>query len=317
MRPLTVAIIAVAGFSPFHLSVPFIVFSEKMAEKKHFHVIICAEKPGNVDSADGFSVTATHDYTAVIQADIVIIPYWGTITQKTPQKLLEALTTARDNGAQIVGLCLGTFVLGYAGLLKNKRAATHWEFEREFQARFPQTHLDINALFVDDDGIITSAGTAAALDCCLYIVRQHFGSDYANHIARRMVVPPYRTGGQAQFIEQPVPKNTHDERINLLLDYLRQNIAQQHDLDSLAQRVMMSRRTLTRHFMKATGSSIAEWLITERLRRSQELLGSSQLPVERIAAEVGFLSPVTWRQHFKSHFGVSPAEWRKTFRGMA
>lgn len=108
-----------------------------------------------------------------------------------------------------------------------------------------------------------------------------------------MVVPPYRTGGQAQFIEQPVPKNTHDERINLLLDYLRQNIAQQHDLDSLAQRVMMSRRTLTRHFMKATGSSIAEWLITERLRRSQELLGSSQLPVERIAAEVGFLSPVT------------------------
>ena len=119
MRPLTVAIIAVAGFSPFHLSVPFIVFSEKMAEKKHFHVIICAEKPGNVDSADGFSVTATHDYT---------------------------------------------FVLGYAGLLKNKRAATHWEFEREFQARFPQTHLDINALYVDDDGIITSAGTAAALD---------------------------------------------------------------------------------------------------------------------------------------------------------
>lgn len=114
-----------------------------------------------------------------------------------------------------------------------------------------------------------------------------------------------------------MPKNTHDERINLLLDYLRQNIAQQHDLDSLAQRVMMSRRTLTRHFMKATGSSIAEWLITERLRRSQELLGSSQLPVERIAAEVGFLSPVTWRQHFKSHFGVSPAEWRKTFRGMA
>lgn len=172
MRPLTVAIIAVAGFSPFHLSVPFIVFSEKMAEKKHFHVIICAEKLGNVDSADGFSVTATHDYTAVIQADIVIIPYWGTITQKPPQKLLEALTTARDNGAQIVGLCLGTFVLGYAGLLKNKRAATHWEFEREFQARFPQTHLDINALYVDDDGIITSAGTAAALDCCLYIVRQ-------------------------------------------------------------------------------------------------------------------------------------------------
>lgn len=315
MRPVTVAIVAVEDFSPFHFSVPCIIFSEKAAAKKHFEVRICAEAPGVVHSQEGFSVNAPHGFGAVTDADIVVVPYWGTTTQRPSQALLDALNHARQHGAQIVGLCLGAFVLGYAGLLDGKRAATHWEFEADFQTRFPAAHLDINALYVDDDGIITSAGTAAALDCCLYLVRQRFGSAVANQIARRMIVPPHREGGQAQFIEQPVAKNTQDERINMLLDYLRQHSHEPHDLDSLAQRVMMSRRTLTRHFMKATGSSVAEWLIGERLRRSQELLESSQLPVERIAGQVGFLSPVTWRQHFKSRFGVSPTEWRKTFRG--
>ncbi|WP_042286107.1 GlxA family transcriptional regulator [Citrobacter sedlakii] len=317
MRPVTVAIVAVDDFSPFHFSVPCILFGEKVATQKRFTVKICAEMPGTVNSQDGFSLHAAYGYEALIDADIVMIPYWGATAQRPPQTLLDTLVQARQNGAQIVGLCLGAFVLGYAGLLDGKRAATHWEFEQDFQARFPAVTLDINALYVDDDGIITSAGTAAALDCCLYVIRQHFGSVVANQIARRMIVPPHREGGQAQFIAQPVPKTTRDARINGLLDYLRQTIRDPHDLDSLASRVMMSRRTLTRHFMKATGCSVAEWLIRERLRLSQTLLESSQLPIERIASEVGFQSAVTWRQHFKSHFGVSPAEWRKTFRGMA
>lgn len=316
MQPLNVAIVAVEDFSPFHFSVPCIIFSDKVAAKKRFEVQLCAEQPGIVSSQDGFSITAAYGYDAVEAADIVVIPWWGTTAHRPPQSLLDALNRARQNGAQIVGLCLGAFVLGYAGLLDGKRAATHWEFEQDFQSRFPAARLDINALYVDDDGIITSAGTAAALDCCLYVIRQHFGSAVANQIARRMIVPPHREGGQAQFIEQPVAKNTQDQRINALLDYLRQHIREQHPLNTLAQRVMMSRRTLSRHFMKATGSSVAEWLIAERLRLSQELLESSQLPVERIAEEVGFLSPITWRQHFKAHFGVSPAEWRKTFRGV-
>ena len=315
MQPLNVAIVAVEDFSPFHFSVPCIIFSDKVAAKKRFEVQLCAEQPGIVSSQDGFSIHAAYGYEAVEAADIVVIPWWGTTAHRPPQSLLDALNRARQNGAQIVGLCLGAFVLGYAGLLDGKRAATHWEFEQDFQARFPAAHLDSNALYVDDDGIITSAGTAAALDCCLYVIRQRFGSTVANQIARRMIVPPHREGGQAQFIEQPVAKNTKDQRINVLLDYLRQHLHEPHNLDELAQRVMMSRRTLTRHFMKATGSSVAEWLIAERLRRSQTLLESSQLPVERIAEQVGFQSPVTWRQHFKSHFGVSPAEWRKTFRG--
>jgi len=310
----TVAIVAVDGFSPFHYSVPCILFGDTVSGKKRFEVTICAEKPGLLTSRDGFALNATQDYSAIRQADIVVVPYWAHVLERPPQALLDSLVQARDNGAEIVGLCLGSFVLGYAGILDGKRAATHWEFERQFQSLFPAVELDINALYVDDDSIITSAGTAAALDCCLYIIRQRFGSEAANQIARRMIVPPHREGGQAQFIAQPVPETTRDARINHLIDYLQRNISQPLSLDVLAESVAMSRRTLTRHFMKATGMSVVSWITAERLRRSQLLLESSNLPIEAVAEQVGYLSAVTWRQQFKARFGVSPAEWRKTFR---
>lgn len=314
MKLTTVAIVAVDGFSPFHYSVPCILFGDTVSGKKRFEVTICAEKPGLLTSRDGFALNATQDYSAIRQADIVVVPYWAHVLERPPQALLDSLVQARDNGAEIVGLCLGSFVLGYAGILDGKRAATHWEFERQFQSLFPAVELDINALYVDDDNIITSAGTAAALDCCLYIIRQRFGSEVANQIARRMIVPPHREGGQAQFIAQPVPETTRDARINHLIDYLQRNISQPLSLDALAESVAMSRRTLTRHFMKATGMSVVSWITAERLRRSQLLLESSNLPIEAVAEQVGYLSAVTWRQQFKARFGVSPAEWRKTFR---
>jgi len=309
MPLINVAIVAVDGFSPFHYSVPCILFGDTVSGEKRFNVTICAEKPGFLNSKDGFALHATQDFSAIASAEIVVVPYWHHVLERPPQTLLDSLVQARDNGAEIVGLCLGSFVLGYAGILSGKRAATHWEFERQFQSLFPDVRLDINALYVDDGNMITSAGTAAALDCCLYIIRQRFGSVVANQIARRMIVPPHREGGQAQFIAQPVPKDTRDGRINCLIDYL-----QQHNLDSLAEVVSMSRRTLTRHFIKATGMSVADWLTAERLRRSQILLESGNLPIENVAGQVGFLSAVTYRQQFKARFGVSPAEWRKTFR---
>lgn len=313
--PLThVAIVAVDGFSPFHYAVPCILFGDTVSGETRFKVTICAEKPGLLTSKDGFALNATQDFSAIGQADIVVVPYWQHVLERPPQALLDSLVQAKKRGAAIVGLCLGAFVLGYAGILDGKRAATHWEFERQFQSLFPKVQLDINALYVDDDHIITSAGTAAALDCCLYIIRQRFGSVVANQIARRMIVPPHREGGQAQFIAQPVPKDTRDARINCLIDYLQQHIAQPHNLDSLAAIVSMSRRTLTRHFTHATGMSVADWLSAERLRRSQILLESGNLPIESVAAEVGFASAVTYRQQFKARFGVSPTEWRRTFR---
>jgi len=200
-------------------------------------------------------------------------------------------------------------------LLKNRKASTHWEFEQDFMRRFPDVKLDSNALYVDDDRLITSAGTAAGIDCCLYLVRQRYGSVIANKLARRMVIPPYRDGGQAQFIERPVPISTQDTRINTLLDYLRNHLNQPHALDELAQYSKMSRRTFTRQFYKATGMSVGEWLIAERLHRSQELLESTSLSIDAIAAQAGFQSATSLRQHFKQRFDVTPGEWRKTFQG--
>jgi transcriptional regulator GlxA family with amidase domain len=317
MPQTRVAIVATEGFSTFHFSVPLILFGDSATDKKLFTRLICAEQPGLIWSKEGTAVKADHGLDTLATADIVIIPFWGKVHAKPAPRLLEALVAARSNGATLVGLCLGTFVLAYAGLLDGKRAATHWEFEQDFQRLFPCVRLDVNMLYVNDDGLITSAGTAAALDCCLYVIRQRFGAGVANQIARRMVTPPYREGGQAQYIEQAVPHSTADGRINTLLDYLQRNLHQTQDIDSLAELVSMSRRTLTRHFQKATGMSIGEWIATERLHRSQVLLETTALSVEHVAERAGFQSAITFRQLFRQRTGVSPAEWRKTFRGMA
>lgn len=317
MPTTTVAIVASEGFSTFHFSVPLILFGDSVSEQPRFTRYICAETPGLVWSKEGTAVQADSDFSVLAHCDIVIVPFWRHVGEKPSKALLEGLIVARENGATLVGLCLGTFALAYAGLLDNRRAVTHWEFEKAFEQRFPKARLDVNVLYTDDDGIITSAGTAAALDCCLYVIRQRFGARVANQIARRMVTPPYREGGQAQYIEQVVPHSTGDTRINQLLTWLQDNLQQVHQIDMLAERVAMSRRTLTRHFQKATGMSIGEWITTERLRRSQMLLESSELTVEQVAEQSGFQSSITFRQIFREKLGVSPVEWRKTFRGMA
>ncbi len=255
MAVLKVAVLATAGFSPFHFSVPCILFGSALPQPDLFHVDICALKPGPVISEMGLSITVEQGLDPLDQADIIIVPYWHNPAEKPAQALLDKLVAAWQRGAEIVGLCLGTYVLAYAGLLDKHRAATHWEFERDFSERFPQVHLDSNALYTRDTRLITSAGTAAGIDCCLDIIRHHYGSAMANRVARRMVVPPYREGGQAQFIERPVPETTRDSKINALLASLRQNLHQPQDLDSLSRTLGMSRRTLTRHFHKATGMS--------------------------------------------------------------
>ncbi|WP_264272413.1 GlxA family transcriptional regulator [Duffyella gerundensis] len=317
MSALTVAMVITPGFSPFHFSVPCILFGNAMPDPQLFNVEICAEQPGTVLSDIGLSMNVEHGLERLAVADIVIVPFWHNPDERPAQALLDALTHAWQRGAEVVGLCLGTYVLAYADLLDHHRAATHWEYERDFSARFPAVHLDSNSLYTCDERLITSAGTAAGIDCCLNIIRQHCGAAVANRVARRMVVPPYREGGQAQFIERPLPENTRDAKINALMDYLRRNLDQPHDLDSLARFVNMSRRTLTRHFLKATGTSLGEWLNAERLQRSQELLETTDNSIESVAAMAGFQSPISFRQSFKARFGVSPSEWRRTFRGPA
>ncbi|EPE9796920.1 GlxA family transcriptional regulator [Escherichia coli] len=315
MFTITVAIVITEGFSTFHVSVPLILFGEILEGKALFSRRVCAEEPGLIWSAEGTAMRAEYGLDALAEADIVIIPFWKHIHERPSETLLSALVAAWKNGAQVVGLCLGSFVLAYTGLLDGKRAATHWEAERDFQMLFPAVHLDVNVLYVEDERIITSAGTAAALDCCLHVIRQRLGRYTANQIARRMVAPPYREGGQAQYRQLLIPKNTSDNRINQLLEYLSANLGLPHDIDTLAHLASMSRRTLTRHFHSATGMTVWEWITTERLRRSQELLESTDIAVERVAELAGFQSTITFRQIFRQRMGVSPSEWRKTFNG--
>ena len=310
----SVAVVAFDRFSPFHLSVPCLVFGDVLPGHKLFDLKICAGEPGALRSGQGLGIEPSSGLEALAKADVVVVPYWRDPAERPNQAILDALVAARRRGARVVGLCLGTYVLAYAGLLDRHRAATHWEFEQDFVGRFPGVRLDTNALYVDDDGVVTSAGTAAGLDCCLYLVHKEHGRAVANKVARRLVVPPHRDGGQAQFIEQSVPVSTRDVQVNALLEYLRKNLGKAHSLDDLARRCAMSRRTFTRHFHKAAGMSVWAWLMSERLHAGQELLEATSHPIETVAELVGFQSAASLRQHFKARFGVTPSEWRKTFQ---
>lgn len=312
-----VAVVACDRFSPFHLAVPSTIFGDILPGQRLFSLRICAFEAGSLRSTTGLMLTPEHGPDGLVDADLVVVPYWRDPTEKPSPALTEALCAARLRGAGVVGLCLGTYALAYAGLLDGHRATTHWEFAEDFRSRFPLVRLDANALYVDDDGLITSAGSAAGLDCCLYLVQQFHGRAVANRIARRMVIPPHRDGGQAQFIERPVPTSPEDERLRLLLHHLHGNLREPHRLEDLARQLMLGKRTFTRLFRQVTGLSVGQWLLSARLQRSQELLEATALSIEAVAEEVGFMSASSLRQHFRLRFGVTPRQWRATFRGTA
>lgn len=313
-KPLpVVALIAYPNFSPFHFAVPYLVFNSELPDQRLFDLRIVA--PGGQALAAERALTLQPDGGLELTetADILIVPGWHDLNISPEPSLVDAMARAHARGAHVVGLCYGAYALAYAGLLDGKRASTHWVAEQDFCRRFPQVKLDLNALYVEEDKLITSAGTGAGLDCCLYIVREYYGPQIANKVARTMVIPPHREGGQAQFIEQPMAVSTQDSQVNRLLDYLRENLAKQHTIDELATRISMSRRTFTRHFGKATGMTLVDWLVNERLQRTRELLETTSLPVEKISELAGFQTPVSFRQHFKKRFQVSPRDWRRTF----
>ncbi|MEJ2767022.1 helix-turn-helix domain-containing protein [Photobacterium sp. MCCC 1A19761] len=309
-----VAVIAFNQFSPFHLSVPCIIFGEGLLRQPLFDLSIVAGEPGAITSDIGMAMTNLAPIDTLDHADIIVIPYWRSLTEKPNPALLAKLAACYQRGATLIGLCLGAYVLAHAGLLAGKKASTHWEVEQDFMQRFPAVQLDTNSLYVECDRLITSAGTAAGLDCCLHVFRQYYGSALANKVARRMVIPPHRDGGQAQYIERPIPEKTADIRINELLNRMRHDLSQPYSLDALAESVLMTRRTFTRKFSKATGMSVGEWLTAERLHVGQELLESTDLSIERIADQVGFSSVIAFREKFKQRFAVTPKEWRRTFQ---
>ena len=313
MPPLVIAILAFQHISPFHLSVPCVVFGDAHPGLPPFTLRVCAVEAGPLRTSAGFSITCDYGLEGLEGADIIILPSWQA-GRPVPPPLLQALQQAAARGVQIVGLCLGAYVLAEAGLLDGRAATTHWAYAEDFASRYPQVRLDPAVLYVEDGLLLTSAGTAAGLDCCLHLLRQRYGAELANGVARRLVVPPHRQGGQAQFIEQPLPVRAGDSRLAGLLDWVRANLAQPHTLDSLAAQVAMSRRSFTRHFRKLTGCTVGQWLLSERLLLSQRLLERSGQGVEQIAALTGLGSPESLRHHFRQRYGVSPSQWRHSFQ---
>lgn len=314
-----IAVVAFDRISPFHLSVPCLVFGEDRRELGvgPAPLTVCAAEPGPLRTSAGFAIQAARSLAALRQAEVIIVPSWRDTRETPPEPLLRALRAAHGRGATIVGLCLGAYVLAEAGLLDGRPATTHWHWAADFAARFPQVRLDPRVLYVDDGDLVTSAGTAAGLDCCLYLLRRWCGSEIANRVARRLVVAPHRPGGQAQFVEQPLPARSSDTRLTALLAWLQAHLDQAHSIDALAARAAMSRRSFTRHFQQATGTTLVSWLTEQRLARARLLLESTELSIEAIAAEVGFGSPVSLRQHFVAQVGVSPRQYRQQYTAHA
>lgn len=311
----TIAILVFDGISPFHLSVPLVVFGEHRPELgvPDFQVRICAMQAGPVRCAPGVSVTATAGLRGLHGADIVIVPGCGDVRRPPPDAMLEALRRAHGRGATVVGLCLGAFALAEAGLLDGLRATTHWHWAAEFRERFPSVRFDPDVLYVEEGRLVTSAGTAAGLDCCLHLLRSIVGAQLANRVARRLVLAPHRAGGQAQFVEEPVPASPAADRLGNVLAWARTRLGEPHTLDSLAARAAMSRRSFSRHFQRATGASVMQWLLQQRLASAAALLEGGTQSVEDIATRVGFGSAVSLRQQFGRAYGLSPQAYRRQF----
>ena len=247
-----IAVVAFDQISPFHLSVPCVVFGGQRPDAPVFELLVCAAEAGPLKTSAGFEVMVSHGLEALDTAQTVIIPSWRDVTERPPQALLDALCAAYQRGAQVVGLCVGAYVLAEAGLLSQRRATTHWAFAQDFAQRYPDVQLDPNVLYVEDGRLLTSAGSAAGIDCCLHMIRQRYGAVPANAIARWLVVPPHRQGGQAQYIEQPLPATASGSRLSDLIAWVRSRLDEPHTLDSLAEKSLMSRRTFTRHFRQLT-----------------------------------------------------------------
>ena len=273
---------------------------------------LCAAEPGEVRTELGLLLDTPYGVDDLVCADLVIVPAAGTQPERHGP-LLEALRAAHANGARIASICTGAFILAEAGLLDGRRATTHWAYADDLAARYPKVTVDPNVLYVEDGPMFTSAGSAAGIDLGLHLVRSDFGSDIANAVARRMVVPPHRDGGQAQFVASPLPKAEADT-LGPVLDWALAHLHEQLTLDDLADVAHVSVRTLMRRFADATGTTPLQWLLVQRVRRAQHLLESSDEPVERIASLSGFGSAANLRQHFTRVVGVPPMSYRRTFK---
>lgn len=273
---------------------------------------VCAAEHPKLTAMGGITVSVPHSLAKLDRADTIIVPGWRDAREPPPAALISRIRKAHERGARICCICSGVFVLAAAGILDGRRATTHWRYTDLLASRFPRIQVEPDALYVDEGSILTSAGSAAGLDMLIHLVRKDFGARVANLVARRLVIPPHRQGGQAQYIARPVAPDGRG-RISSLLDWLRCRLHQSTSLDAMARRAAVSPRTLQREFRAATGESPVEWLLRERVAAACELLEQSAMPLAGIARRTGFGSLESLRRHFRRRVGVSPASYRSRF----
>lgn len=274
---------------------------------------VCAEDPDRPLSTNATAATriiADHDLSGLVGVDLVVIP--ATSSREFAPEVLEAVRRAYAAGATLLTVCSGAYVLAETGLLDGRAATSHWFYHDELAGLYPEVRWEVNRLFVDEGRIITSAGTAAGIDACLHLVRRELGADIATRIARRMVVPPQRDGGQQQFVQTPVPDHASD-RLAPLLDWVVEHLPEEHTVESLAARATMSPRTFARRFAAEVGMTPHQWLLRQRVLLARQLLEETNLGVDTVADRVGFGSATVLRLHFRRETGLAPLDYRKRF----
>ncbi|BCG77851.1 transcriptional regulator FtrA [Mesorhizobium sp. 113-3-3] len=313
-NPLVVAI-AYDGLCTFEFGVAAEMFALPRPEMgvDWYRFAVAGIDAGEMRAMGGVRIVADGGLDLIGEAGTVIVPGWRGVDCPVPPSLIEALRAASERSARILSICSGVFVIAAAGLLSGKKATTHWRYSDRLRAMYPDITVVPDVLYIDEGNVLTSAGSAAGIDLCLHLVRRDFGTKAANMVARRLVVPPHRDGGQAQYVESSVPEPHERSRLGPLIDRMRGNIADDYSVATLAALAGMSERTFLRRFAAATGVTPARWLLSERLSRARTLLEDTALPIERIAETAGFGAAATLRHHFRQQFATTPAAYRARF----
>ena len=308
--------LAYDGLCTFEFGIAYEVFGLPRPEMGEgwYRYSVCGVEPGPLRAAGGLTVSVDHGLDVLEKADLIVVPGWRSIDAEVPGALIDALCAAHQRGARIMSLCSGVAVLAATGLLRHRRATTHWRYVASISKRYPDINFDADVLYMDEGPILTAAGSAAGIDLCLHVVRGDFGAEAANSVARRLVLPPHREGGQAQFIQAPVARVRESARLSPLLDWVRERLQRDLSTAVLARRAGMSPRTLQRRFEETTGLSPGEWVLQERLTRAKALLETEPAAaLDDIAAATGFGSPATLRHHFRTRLGTTPNAYRRQF----
>lgn len=315
VSPPRVVVLAYDGLCTFEFGVAVEIFGLPRPEmgESWYRFAVAGVDEGELRATGGIRILADGDLSLLERADLILVPGWRGIDAAVPDALCDALRRASARGCQLLSICSGVFVLAATGLLDRRKATTHWRYIEALKTRYPAIDVVEDVLYQDEGDILTSAGSAAGIDLCLHVVRRDYGMEAANRVARRLVIPPHRDGSQTQQLNRPVAQLRESQRLGQLFDFLHQHLALAHTVDSLARRVGMSQRTFLRRFQDATGTTPTRWLLNERLLRAKDYIENSKLSIDSIAEQTGFGQAATLRHHFRQHYALSPARYRKQF----